>query len=327
MKDALNPLGDALRSFLLRAREGPRTPPAPVAPPPGLEPPERISDAENGYVALTHLVRDWPSEGRAEPDLLHWRDRLAIERKPGERALAPLRPLLERIEPILNAPRWQITVGETMDWPELKPIRRLGQALLLRAALDDSPEDRNRAILLAQRLRRAQGPILHFLIGFIMERDAGGPFEGIVEDRKEAVRWDLARVVAPFAPRLGPWEPPLAPEFANSADERRSVAWALAGHPAPYDPYATVALYNAHRKAMEAAPSEELRRLSQVLIAPWPPELAVPGGFGGKAPLFALRRARLALRETVNPYGRLGVAQTLHILSGTVAAIERARKA
>lgn len=326
MIDTLSPLGGALRGLLLRCPPGPRTPPDPVSTPPGFEPPPPLPDDQNGYVALARLVREWPSEGYAEPDLLHRRDQVGTERAAGERALRPLRPLLERLDSILDAPRWQVTVGERLDWPEVRPIRRLGQALLLRAALDGQTDDRERALRLARRFRRAEGPILHFLVGSLMERDAKGSFEGIDEDRREAIHWDIARVVVPMASRLGPWEPPIGEDFANAADERRAIAWTLSGHPSPYDPAGTVDLHLAHRETMETASPEELRRRAAELAAPWPPEMVAPGGFGARAPLFALRRARLPLREIANPYGRLSVAQTLHILGGTVAAIENAQK-
>ncbi len=317
---------DSVRALLLRAPEGRRTANVPILPPPGLEPPEILPDADNGYVALCRLVDRVPQEGHVAPDLLHWRDRVSTERKTGERVLAPWRPLLEALDPVLDAPLWQVPVGDTIDWPEMKGIRRLGQALLLRAAVDGSRIDGERAVWMAQRVRRAQGMILHLLIGFLMEREAGGPFEGLAEDRHEAFRWEIARIVVPFAHRIGPWEPPNGPDFGNSADERRAVAWALSGHPESYDPQGFVEMYLAEREALAGAPSTELRRRAQDYVRPWPEPLLTPGGFGGRAPLLALRGARTALRETSNPYGRLSLSQTLNVVAGMVEAMEKSTR-
>lgn len=326
MIDTIEPWYFALRRLAFRNAGGPRTPDLPLSVPPGYDPPQPIPASENGYVALANLVSNWPAEGYVEPDLLHWSQRASADRKYAERALAPLRPLLRSAEAVLEMPRWQVPVGDRLEWPELKAFRRIGQAFLLKSVLDSRPSDRATAIELAQRLRRGEGPILHFLIGFVLERDLGGLFAGIEEDRRNAVHWDLARIVIPFAHRAGPWEPSLTVDVGDSADQRNAVAWALSGHPDPYDPQAAISEYLNLEEAMSAAPSAELFRLAQEFLAPWPPEMLVPGGFGGLVPIAALRRARPTLRQVPNAYGRLSLAQTLQVLGGTVAAIEKASK-
>jgi len=328
VKHLFVPWGYALRALVLRAPEGPRTPNVPVAAPSGLEPPEPLADAQNGYRRLVELVEGWPYEGPFPPDLNHWRRSLPAERVAAERALAPLRPLLERTDVALGSDAWQSPVPENGGFPELAKVRRFAQALLLRGALERRSDDRERAVEIARRLRRSQGPFMHYLVGVAIEKMAEGPFDGVDEDRAAAVRWELARFAVPRAHRLGPWEPvdyELPPQWA---DAQRGVRWALVGHALPYDPAALVAMLVAERDRMASGSSTEIQARAEEIAAPWPRSMIPVGGFGpASSSLADLRRARLALREVANPYGRLSAAQTLRAAASLTRATEKARDA
>ena len=328
MTQIFTPWVYGLRRLALRAPAGPRTDPTPVPPPPGLEPPPTVPAAENGYLRLVRAVDGWPEEGPFPPDLVHWRKALPNERRAAEAALAPLRPYLEGLDAALNAPCWQAPISEDGAFPELARMKRLAQALLLRGALDDRPEDRDRAIELARRLRRSQGPLMHFLVGLAVERQAGGPLEGLEEDRAEAARWELAHYAIPRASRSGPWEPLERPWPAEWNDARLAVAWALSGHPRSYDPAATVAALVAERGLLAGGSAADIQARAESYGTPWPGAMFAPGTFGpGRASLAELRRARAALREVDNPYGRLTIAQTLRATANLADAAEKAKKA
>ena len=316
----------AFRRLALRAPEGPRTSPIPVPCPSGLEPPPKVSDAENGYLRLTRRVADWPEEGPFPSDLVHRRKALPGERRAAEVALAPLRPQLEDVDAALDASAWQASIPKDGGFPELARMRRLGQALLLRDALEGRPDDRERALELGRRLRRSQGPFIHFLVGLAVERQAEGPLDGLDEDRAAAARWELARFAIPRAHLVGPWEPVVGESPADWTDARLATACLLSGHPHPYDPEATVAALVAERDLMATGSSTDLQARVAAFATPWPSGMVAPEAFGpGRVALRDLRRGRAALREVENPYGRLSVFQTLRAAASLARAAEKAR--
>ncbi len=321
------PLYYAFRRLALRAPEGSRTPPVPILPPPGLEPPPELAEAENGYRRLARAVEGWPEEGPFPPDLVHWRESLPGERKAAESALAPLRPYLGGVDAALDFPLWQTPIAKDGGFPELSRMRRLAQALLLRGALDDRREDRDRAVELARRLRRSQGPSIHFLVGLAVERQAEGSFEALDEDRMAAAHWELARFVIPRAHLSGPWEPPESVLPVDWADARRATAWVVSGHPRPYDPAATVAALVAERDLLGTGEASELQAKSDAFGAGWPSGMVAPDMFGpGRASLAELRKARIALQEVENPYGRLSICRTFRAAASLAAASQKARQ-
>lgn len=300
----------------------------PVKPPAGLEPPVPVPEAENGYAMLKAHVADWPSEGHHPPDLSHRLKTVAIERAAAAEALRPLRPILEELDPIFAAPRWQVTEATADVWPEAGRMRRLGQALLLRGSLEGRREDWDQVLFLARRLRRSEGPFLHFLIGVSLERLAQGDFEGIETDRAEAVRWELARFIVPRLHEGGPWDPEEGETTPAYADARRSVRWALARHPSPYDPEATLEMILAERGLMAKGSSEALNARAEALGRPWPQGLRATHGFGpGRASLSELWQARRELAQVSNPYGRLSVARLLRTAANLSRVVEKAKRA
>ena len=326
MKEIFVPWHYALRSLALRSPRRGSTGAAPLAPPPGLEPPEALADAENGYQALAAHVREWPAEGHTAPDLIHRMRVLPNDRAASERALAPLRPLFEGLDPILAMPRWQVPVPEDLAWPELPSIRRLGYALLLRGALESRADDRERVLTLARWLRRAQSPMMHFLVGVSLEKAATGDFAGLEADRETTIRWELARVALPRLHRGGLWEPSPWELPADWLDDRHAQRWLLADHPYPYDPEATQATLVAERGLMVAGTSSELRTRADEIAAAWPEAMrSTLGGNAGGVPLIRLRRARPVLQSLPNAYGLLGIGRMLHAAASVAQAVERAR--
>ena len=105
-----------------------------------------------------------------------------------------------------------------------------------------------------------------------------------------------------------------------------AVAWALSGHPRPYDPEATVAALVAERERLATGSAAELHARAEELGRPWPKGISSPPQFGpGFASLRDLRQARPALRETDNPYGRLSVSRTLRVTAGLADSVAKAR--
>lgn len=301
-----------VRSLMLRAPDGPQTPNVPVPPPPELAPPPTLRDDENGYVALVRVLDKWPTEGPYPPDFIHWRSRHKTESAAAERALAPYRPVLDEIERPLAMPNWQVPVDENFSWPEIPILRRLVQALTLRATLDRRLDDQTKAVEIARHVRRSQGPFLHFLVGIGMEKIAAGDFSGLEEDRKAAVRWELARCLIPHVHLNGPWDPPrweLPPDWK---DERRATQWLLGGNPNPFDPQATVDLLVAERSGLETATGAELRARAAELAKAWPEEMRSGSTWAPqRVPLPSLRQARPALSARPNALGELQVARAL----------------
>ena len=298
---------------------------APVPPPPGLEPPPLLDLSENGYAALARSLEKMPGEEPYDPDLNHRRRVLPHDRDAAERALAPLRPYLEGIDGFLDAPAWQIPMVPEGSWPELPKIRRLGYALLLRGALEGRGDDRERAIRLARRLRRSEGVFIHFLIGLSLEQTAEGPLTDVAQDRRAAVRSELARYAVPRAHLVGPWSPPCATLPPSWDDARRAVQWLLAEHPDPYDPADTVAALVLASPLMAEGSPEALRGGIEELGAGWPAGMRDPDCVGpGGASLRELREARRTLRGIGNPYGRLSVAHHLRAAAHLAAAVEKA---
>lgn len=322
MTEAFAPWYFGIRGLLLRSPEGPRTPDVPVPPPPGLEPSPVVPDEENGYLRLVAHVEDWPSEGANPPDLNHRRKALPADRESAERALEPVRPKLEGLDEILEIPVWQIPAPSSLSWPELPMIRRLGHALLLRHALEGRPEDRQRAITLAHRLRRSESPMIHFLVGIAIEKTAEGPFSEIKEERREAVLAELRRIVIPNVHLHGPWSPvdwEMPPAWL---DESRAIRWLLRGHPAPYDPAGAVAMIAEREKLLTEGSRAELEAEARRLLEGWPSTMIsrIPGPATVPVPVLWQHRASVAALE--NPYGRLSVARTLQSVAGLVGAVE-----
>lgn len=270
-------------------------------------------------------MEKWPEEGAFPPDLVHWRKALPEERKAAESALAPLRIPLEGVDAALDLPLWQAPIPKDGGFPELMRVKRLAQALLLRGALGGGRDDRDRAVELGRRLRRCQGPLLHFLIGLAVEKQAEGPLSGLDEDRKVATHWELARFIIPRAHHNGPWDPPDSDLPVDWRDARLAAAWAVSEHPRPYDPAATVAVLLAERELLESGRDAELRAKSDAFGAGWPPGMVSPDSFGpGHASLAELRRARIALRDVENPFGRLSISRTFRSAAVLARAIDKA---
>lgn len=324
MKEIFVPWHYALRRLVLPVRAGAPHDPFVFAPADDLRPAVEIPEAENGLAQLTIHLREWPSEHMYPPDLAHRLERLPGERKAAERALAPLRPMLQGLDPILEMPAWQAPLPEKGS-PPYRRIERLGRALVLRAALDET-EDRARAVLLGRRLRRAEDGMSGFYAGSRIERAAGGELAGLGEDRAEAVRSELARRVLPRLGRFGPFDPWPKPTSLHWTDERHAVGWLLGGHPAPYDPGATAEALLALRSLATTGTAVEIRTRAIEIAGAWPNELRATTSGEEMVPMVELRGAKPALQGMSNPYGALQIARWLNWVAPAAEWTERAKK-
>jgi hypothetical protein len=265
-------------------------------------------------------------------------------------ALCVYEESIEELIDVLDADLvWQVpTPTEDADLPELTNFKRLGQALLLKAVIQVCAKDEAGAekdiahvLDLSKRMRNCQGFMLHLLVGVsievivhkILRQMLRKPetrefslrclervtLEGRKSELIETYRQEFARVCIPRALfYVRPWKPVPAGSPASFEFPNLAAQYALTDHPAPYDPVETAlelasigeVLLVWIEEGWSTAPAiEEMR---QNFAKGWPDGVTVSPFARRHISLRSLTRARKALLDVDNPFGKLGCARTLH---------------
>ena len=323
--------------------------------PPNFRPPEMMDPAENGYLAATKISESMPAESPTDFNTVHRALSLVGSGCPHEmasskNALCRYEESLEDLVGVLHSyARWQVPPpGETADLPELTNFKRLGQALVLRAAvrlcdndISGARRDIGYALELSKRIRNCQGFMLHLLVGVALEtvthkvlrqmlRSAETRqfaldclehvcLEGRKAEILEAYRCEFVRVCVPRALLyVRPWKPapPGSPawfEFPNLAAQ-----FALMHHPVPYNPVETAIELTTIGEVFLAwidegwSTAPAIEEMRQNYARGWPRPVAVSPIARSRITFGSLIRARKVLADVENPYGKLACARMLY---------------
>ena len=320
-----------------------------------LRAPDTLDPNRNGYLVALRICDAMPPESPTECNAVHrtmsllatqCKHEIASSRK----ALCGYEASMDDLTEALDSfSEWQApTPGEYTDLPELENLKRLGHALLLRGAVQlclgdkmGALRDFRHALGLANRMRNCQGFLLHLLVGVALEvvvhkvlrqllrkpdhRDFAllvlqeVTLEGRKEELVEIYRSEFVRFCIPQALLyVRPWKPVREGSPASFAIPNLAAQWAVADHPAPYNPVETVLELTTIAEVFAAwieegwsmAPAiEEMRKN---YAAGWPDGVAAAPIARQRISMQELAKARKALLSVENPYGRLGCARTLH---------------
>lgn len=327
MSQIFEPWSSAFREFLLRVPEGPKSSALSGELPEELAVPPSIPDEENGFVQFQKHIADWPLERHPAPDLRERLKKLPGEKYAATRAIQKLRPLLDDLDPILEMPHWFAVIHPGDAMPRFRGFTRLGLALLIRAEIDGNPDDIRRVKQLSLHMRRSKGGLDGFYRSLYLEEAAKGDYQGFEEDRVDAVRMELARVIIPALPSVGPWDVRPWRVPADFLEWQRAEQWLLSGHPNPYDANATLKDFLAFRPFMETASSEQLVAAAIAVAKDWPAEMRPRVGKVNRViPLSAIYSGRRALRAVENPLGASFLAHWLMYMSTAGRWVEFVRK-